>query len=125
MVTPSPCEAYERLWDARLRAHYDSDSSAHRWAATQGGFRKGHGCPEQAYLLHQTIRARLAPGAPGHCYVAFIDLWRAFPSTNRDALLVRLWQAGVRGHSWRCLRDLGRGWSTTYSTGAPALTRTQ
>ena len=42
-------------------------------------------------------------------YVAFIDLWKAFPSTNRAALLVQLHGAGVRGSLWRMLQEMGAG----------------
>ena len=42
-------------------------------------------------------------------YVAFIGLWKAFPSTNRKALLVQLHKAGVRGTLWRVLQEMGAG----------------
>ena len=41
--------------------------------------------------------------------MAFIDLWKAFPSSNRAALLVQLRRAGVGGSLWRMLQEMGAG----------------
>ena len=120
VVTSCLCKLYERVIDSRDRTWMDPTAAARRlallqgptagveaWSATQGGFRPEHGCPEQVYMLLQAIKQRFRHRKP--LFVAFVDLWKAFPSTNRKALLVRLQQAGICGKLWRIHRDLGRG----------------
>ena len=110
VVTASLCKVYEKLLDARLKAWLDrgddvaGDHYPH-WCHAQGGFRSGRGGQEQIYLLNHVIRLSLAQGLP--LYAAFIDLWKAFPSTNRRALACRLHNTSVRGRMWRILDDLG------------------
>ena len=107
VMTSAFCKVLEAMLDHRLRCHFEDESFPGHWEEAQWGFRLGRGCAPQVYLLRRYIKQRMAQKQP--TYVAFIDLWKAFPSTNRKALLVQLHEAGVRGSLWRMLQEMGAG----------------
>jgi hypothetical protein len=41
-------------------------------------------------------------------FAAFMDIKKAYPSVWRDGLWWKLWSMGVRGKSWRVLREWSR-----------------
>ena len=98
VMTSAFCKVLEAMLDHRMRCHFERKSFPGHWEEAQWGFRIGRGCAPQVYLLRRYVRQRMAKKQP--TYVAFIDLWKAFPSTNRAALLVQLHGAGVRGSLW-------------------------
>ena len=119
VVTSALAKVYEKLVDRRIRSILDS-GGAHTWAETQGGFRHKRGCPEQVWLLRQLIADRFQQQRPGKApgkplYVAFVDLWKAFPSANRNSVLHLMTEVDLKGRLWRVVRDMGLG-LTNYIT---------
>ena len=72
---------------------------------SQAGFRWG--AEEQIYTLVETLRLR----ARKRTFFAFVDVRKAFDVAWRDAVLVKLAEAGVTGSTWRVLDDLLSGTS--------------
>ncbi len=70
----------------------------------QGGFRKGRGSLDQAFVLAETLQRRRVEKKTTYC--AFIDIRKAYDTVWRAGLWARLWESRVRGKMWRMLRTM-------------------
>jgi len=68
----------------------------------QGGFRPERGCPDQIFILTETLRARRQQKT----FCCFIDVKKAFDRVFRDGLWVRAFEEGVQGKMWRVLKSI-------------------
>ena len=71
---------------------------------SQNGFREGFRTHNNSQVLRTAIDKTLAEGT--QCYVAFVDLTNAFPSTDLSRLWTKIHAAGVRGPLFDWLRML-------------------
>ena len=83
----------------------------------QAGFRKGHSCQDQTYVLSSLIRKRLDEGL--HTYCAFIDFSKCFDWMDEQLLLCRLSDINIGGHMLHCIRNIyNRNYSCVRLNGA-------
>ena len=102
---PSACcccnlKIFERLVLKRLLPHI-----APQIDETQAGFRWG--AEEQVYTLAETLRLRRRK----RTFCGFVDVRKAFDVAWRNAVLVKLAEAGITGSMWKVLDDLLTGTS--------------
>lgn len=87
------------------------DKCVRKWAdlvdllpASQNGFREGYRTHNNSFILQAAIEQVRAEGKP--LYVAFIDLKKAFPSTDLPTLWLKLSQSGLVGPIFDWIRML-------------------
>ena len=68
----------------------------------QAGFRSKHACYDHLYQLYNRISHTYA--ARSYLPIAFLDIEKAYDSVWQDALLFKLFQAGIQGAPWRWVR---------------------
>lgn len=72
---------------------------------SQAGFRPGRGTRDHVFVLNSLINNKLKNKA-GKLYVAFVDFRAAFDKLDREVLLQKLWEKGIRGHMHRMIRGI-------------------
>jgi len=77
----------------------------------QAGFRKGMGCIDHIFALHETLAERREQGKP--TYLCFLDLSKAYDLTWRDGVFDHLLSLGIHGKIWNVMRDLYRAVETS------------
>ena len=70
----------------------------------QFGFRKGCSTTDPSFVLHNLIQKTL--NNRGRLYCAFVDLKKAFDSIYRNALWYKLFNLGIKGKTFRIIRDM-------------------
>jgi len=70
----------------------------------QAGARKGRSTQDQVFTLKGVINHRTQQGKP--TYLAFLDVKQAYDSVWKAAVLLNLWEKGIKGKMWRVLRAL-------------------
>ncbi len=65
------------------------------YAGEQNGFRKDRSCSEHIFSITFIIRNRKQQGKP--TYTAFLDAEKAFDREDRDLLLYKLLNIGIKG----------------------------
>ena len=70
----------------------------------QSGFRPGRSCMDNIFTLTNVIHSKLLDGK--ECFVAFIDLRKAFDSVDRRLLWQKLLGIGISGKMTSILRNL-------------------
>ncbi len=70
----------------------------------QNGFRKGRSCSEHIFSVTSIIRNRKLQGKP--TYTAFLDVEKAFHRVDRDLLLYKLLNIGIKGHIYENIKAL-------------------
>ena len=73
----------------------------------QGGFRVQRGCPDSYYLLHETLSFRKELKLK--TYACFIDVKKAYDTVWQNGLWKRLWDIGIKGKTWRIIREWYQG----------------
>jgi hypothetical protein len=68
----------------------------------QGGYRKNMGCIEQIFSLKEIIHYRKSWKL--NTYMAFLDLQKAYDSTWREAIWVKLHNIGIKGHILKMIK---------------------
>ncbi len=82
---------YERVLLGRLLRWF---RSSRLWHLPQFGFRAGSSCTHAIFLL-RTLVLDIMDTNRCSVFLAFVDLWKAFPSMGRDALFGRMLAIGV------------------------------
>lgn len=95
------CKLFGRVLNARLTRFLEAKKYL---APEQGGFRSQRECPEQVFVLYETLLRRRAEDKETH--LAFIDFSKAYDRVWRDGLWWKMARAGVRGKMLRMLRAL-------------------
>lgn len=72
---------------------------------SQAGFRMKRGTRDHVFVLNSIINNRLKKKG-GKLYVAFVDFSAAFDKVDRDLLLRKLWDKGVRGKMHKMVRGI-------------------
>lgn len=90
---------YSLILNRRLTSFFEDENILHD---TQNGFRKDRSCIDHIFTLTETIRMNL-PNNDSNVYACFVDLRKAFPSVNRNLLLWKLWNSGVKGRIFDAL----------------------
>ena len=80
----------------------------------QAGARKGRSTAGQAFILKTILHMRVSEKQP--TYLAFLDVKKAYDKVWKAAVLVTLWERGIRGKMWRLLRLLNIGLVTKVAT---------
>jgi exonuclease III len=90
---------YLSLWARRLADHAEGfiDDS-------QGGFRRRRSTVDLGLAVHEGLLRRKRAGQS--TFACFVDFRKAFDTVWHDGLWKVLWGAGVRGKSWRIIRQL-------------------
>ena len=70
----------------------------------QFGFRKGCSTTDAIFVLHNLIQKTL--NDRGRLYCAFVDLKKAFDSIYRNALWYKMFNLGIKGRTFRIIRDM-------------------
>jgi hypothetical protein len=83
----------------RMMDEFDEEGGI---ADEQGGFRRGRGCPDQLFVLQETLSSR----RNRKTCCCFIDIKKAYDSVFRDGLWFKLHEKGVRGKMWRVINKL-------------------
>lgn len=91
----------DRLILARMHKVLNENKSI---SPAQAGFRPGRECVEQSFILHETLSARKDQAKLS--YVIFIDLRKAYDLVWREALWVRLHDAGIQGKMLRMMKAM-------------------
>jgi exonuclease III len=85
----------------------------------QAGFTAKKGCTEHIFVLDQILRGRKAEGKD--TFLFFLDVRKAFDTVWRDGLLLKLWEAGVRGRIWSLVKAMyANNYSAILSDGSPS-----
>ncbi len=74
------------------------------YAEEQNGFRKGRSCSEHIFAVTSIIRNRKLQGKP--TYTAFLDAEKAFDRVDRDLLLYKLLNIGIKGHVYENIKSI-------------------
>lgn len=90
---------YSLVINRRLNNYFESNELLHE---TQNGFRRNRGCVDHVFTLAETIRLNLSQ-SDSTVVACFVDLKKAFPSVNRNLLLYKLQQYGVKGKVIRAI----------------------
>lgn len=72
---------------------------------SQGGFRKKRGTRDLIFVLNSLINKRI-PTKKGKLYVAFIDFQKAYDTINRELLLKKIWNIGIKGRFHAMIREI-------------------
>ena len=70
----------------------------------QFGFRKGCSTTDAIFVLYNLIQKML--NDRGRLYCAFVDLKKAFDSIYRNALWYKMFNLGIKGRTFRIIRDM-------------------
>ena len=84
----------------------------------QAGARKGRSTTDQVFILKSVLRSRRANGQL--TYLAFLDIKQAYDQVWKAAVMVTLWERGIRGKIWRILRLLNTGLTTDLASQSPS-----
>lgn len=68
------------------------------------GFRKGRSTVDATFILHGIVEKIL--GENKRIYAGFVDLRKAFDSTNRNALWLKLYNLDISGKMLRIIRSM-------------------
>lgn len=74
---------------------------------SQAGFRRSRGTRDHIFVLNTVINRRLK-NKRGKLYVAFVDLKAAFDSVNRELLMEKIWEVGIRGKMYKMIKEIYR-----------------
>ena len=98
-ITLSECPAkiFEKVLFSRIIKHLP-------FSEAQAGGRQERGCVDQLFVLKSVLNQRKQSGYP--CFIAFLDIEKAFDKTWTEALLYNLWDKGIRGKIWRVIANL-------------------
>ena len=69
----------------------------------QFAYQKGNSCAFGSYVLHETINQFVEDGST--VYTCFLDSSKAFDTVWIDGLFFKLFELGVKGKTWRLLRN--------------------
>ena len=108
------CKVLERVLHARLTAWCAKQPQSPIDKA-QVGFQENLCTLDHLYILTETIRYRAQGGLP--TYACFIDCRKAFPSVFKAGLLVKLHRMGIRGKTWKMIRQMYQQIQTRILTG--------
>ena len=69
----------------------------------QGAARKNVSCMHTSFVLHEAVS--ICKESSQKLYCAFLDTRKAFDTVWTDALLVKMWDMGIRGKTWDIMRQ--------------------
>lgn len=72
---------------------------------SQAGFRRKRGARNHVFVLNFLINGRLKEKR-GKLYVGFIDLKAAFDTVDRELLLEKLWNVGIKGRLYAMIKEI-------------------
>ena len=75
--------------------------------------------PERVFVLHTLLTKRMLEKKRTVC--AFIDLKKAYDRVWRNGLWKQMWMKGMRGKSWRLVREVYRGVKSAVLVGGGEL----
>ena len=70
----------------------------------QGGGKKGASTCDHLFILRAIIE--IAKKEKRETYITFYDVSKAYDNANNDDMLTIIWEKGLRGKSWRILKNL-------------------
>ena len=62
---------------------------------SQAGFRFGHSCVDNLFVLNEVIQGRLQKGKKTFSF--FLDIKKAYDTVWQDGLWYRMWEMGIQG----------------------------
>ncbi len=74
------------------------------YAEEQNGFRQGRSCSEHLFVLTTIIRNRKLQGKS--TFTAFLDAEKAFDRVDRELLLFKLINLGIKGHIYENIKAI-------------------
>jgi exonuclease III len=90
---------YTALWANRLTSFYENVL-----ADEQGGFRPRRSTVDQVLILHDVLLRRKRQKL--NTYAFFVDFRKAFDTVWHEGLWKRLWDTGIKGKTWRIVKEL-------------------
>ena len=91
-------KAFERILNERIKPIIP-------YSEAQAGGRKGYSTRDQLFILHSVINQSRNDKKP--LYLSFLDIEKAYDKCWLQAVMVTLWQKGIRGKIWRIINKLG------------------
>ena len=94
---------YSSVLNARLNTYLESHNKIHNG---QNGFRKKCGTIDHLYSLTSIVKDKIDKKEP--VYACYVDFKKAFDLVDRDLLLVRLNEMGIKGRLLVMIQSLYR-----------------
>ena len=92
---------YSSVLNARLNTYLESQGKIHN---SQNGFRKKRGTIDHLYSLTSIVKDKIDKKQP--VYACYVDFKKAFDLVDRDLLLVRLNEMGIKGRLLTTIQSL-------------------
>ena len=92
---------YSSILNDRISEHLEKNNILED---EQNGFRKKRSCLEHIYVLSTIIKIRKAKKLS--TFVSFVDFQKAFDTVDRNLLLLKIYQAGIKGNVYKSIRAL-------------------
>ena len=92
-------QPYSTIINNRQREWFEQNNITGEY---QAGFRRGYSTTDHMFTLLACVQKQFA--ANRKLYVAFIDLKKAFDSSNRNLLWPILLNSGIKGKLFRCTK---------------------
>ena len=107
-VVISLCGVLSRVLNARLT---DAVEASNLLGEIQNGFRRGRCCADNNFVLSTILWKARAMGRKVYC--AYVDLFKAYDTVDRDILWNKMRKLGFGDHFIRCLQALYLGDSSS------------
>ena len=101
------CKTFERILLHRIGPKIP-------FTEAQAGARKGRSTIDQIFTLMCILKDRSLSNTP--TYVAFLDIHKAYDHIWKAAVLVNLWNRGIRGKIWRIIKLLNENLTSKAKT---------
>ena len=80
----------------------------------QGGGKKGSSCYDHLFVLRAIIDISIKEKRS--TYITYYDVSKAYDTVDNSDLLVTMWEKGLRGKSWRILKNLNTNLTASVKT---------
>ena len=92
---------YSSIINRRLQKYLETNNIL---AEEQNGFRTGRSCIDQIFILCTVLRNRKVEGK--ETFLCFIDYKKAFDSVDRNLLMFKLYNIGIKGNIYKAISSL-------------------
>ena len=92
---------YSSILNKRLQTYLETNNIL---AEEQNGFRTGRSCIDQIFVMCTVLRNRKVEGK--ETFLCFIDYKKAFDSVDRNLLLFKLSNIGIKGNIYKAISSL-------------------
>ena len=97
----------ETLIDHRIEAHVP-------FTQAQGGGKRGSSTCDHLFILRAIID--LSKHNKKETFLTFMDVSKAYDNADSDDMLKTVWESGLKGKSWRILRNMSKNLRATVKT---------